>query len=117
MLVDVVHPLVKEAALGLVLLAVATFGLQDQIVAGFQTDDEVRAVFPNDTAIDIQHLEAEVIVLYPGFDLQVAVKFEGFRRLPGAVIDAEIDMAVRGVITGLAGVAGPWPPALRATST
>ena len=72
-LVDGLCPLLQASALGLGLLVRLPFGLQDQHVARLQSDDEVRAVLPHNTPVDVEHLEAQVVVLDPGVYQRVVV--------------------------------------------
>src|SRR6266581_536374 len=61
MRIDSLHPLVQEPPFGAVLLRIAAFDLQYEIYATVQPDEKIRPVFTNHTAIDIEHLKAEVI--------------------------------------------------------
>ena len=106
MRIDSLHPLVQEPPFGAVLLRIAAFDLQDEGRTTVQPEKKIRPVFTDHTAIDIEHLKAEVIVLGPCLDGRVMVQSEGFRCLPGAVIDADIDVAPFARGTGLARVPG-----------
>lgn len=81
MYVDGLHPLPQKVPFGTVLLRIPALSLQHEVRAALQPDEKSRAVFADHAAIDIQHLEAEVLILYPGFYRRVMVKGEG-RRLP-----------------------------------
>ena len=107
MRVDGVDPFVEKPALGLVLIVVASLGFQYQHVTRPEPDEKVGTILPHHSAIDVEHFEAEVIVFHPGRYGRVAIKLEGFRSLPRAVIDAKIDMAFHGVRAGFAGVPRP----------
>ena len=78
MLIDGMGPLLQGTALGLGLLVRLPFGLQDQHVARLQSDDEVRAILSHNTPVDVEHLEAQVVVLNPGVYRRVAVELVGF---------------------------------------
>ena len=107
MCVDSVHPFVEEPALGSVLFAVPSLGFQYQHVTRLEPDEEVRTILPHHAAMDVEHLEAEVIVFRPGGHLRGVVEGKGFRGFLGAVIDAEIDVAARCARARPAGV--PYP--------
>jgi len=90
--IDSSAPLVKVAPFHLVLLSVPPLGLQNEHVAIYQTNQEIRPVLAHHAPIDIEYLETQVVVLNPcGYGVAV-VKNEGIRRLPGAVIDANVDV-------------------------
>ena len=72
-----------------ILLVLPAFDLQDGHVAGGEADEEVRAGLVDDAGMDVEDLEAQVVVLHPGIDQGVVIEDEGFGRLPGAVVDAE----------------------------
>ena len=105
--VDGVDPFVEEPAFRLVLIPVAALGFQYQHVTGTEPDEKIRPILPHHAAMDVEHLEAKVVVFHPGRYRGVMIEMEGFGRLPRAVIDAKIDMAFRGMFAGLAGVPRP----------
>ena len=102
MFVDRPRPFIKKSAFGPVLIAVPALGFQHEYVPGLEPDEEVGPILAHHAAMDIEHLEAEMIVLDPGIDQGIVVQLEGFRRLPGAVIDTKIDMAPGSIFTRLA---------------
>ena len=60
-----------------------------------------------DAFVNIEHFETEMIVLHPCVDVFIAVQFVGFRRLPGAVENAEVDMRPLCEFAGSSGIPGP----------
>ena len=104
MRVDGVDPFFEEPAFGSVLIAVAAFYFQNQHVTRPEPDEKVGPVLPHHSAIDVEHLEAQVVVFHPCRHRGVAIKLEGFGRLPRAIIDAEIDVALDSVLARLTGV-------------
>jgi len=66
MRVDSLNPFGKERAFGTVAVGVLTLGLQHQYVTRRQPDQEVRSLFPDHAPVDVEHLEAEMVVLHPG---------------------------------------------------
>ena len=76
-LVDGLNPLFQSAVLGITLLVRLPLGFQNQHVPGFQANDEVRALLPHHAPIDVEHLEAQMVVLDPGLDQRIVVQLEG----------------------------------------
>ena len=76
-LIDGLNPFGEEHALSPVAVSVLTLGLQHQDVARRQTDEEVGTVFSHHTTMDVEHLEAEMVVLHPGGHLGGVVEHEG----------------------------------------
>ena len=97
--VDGLDPFGEEPVLGQVLVAVLALGLEHQHVTRCEPDEEIGAVFPHHAAMDVEHLEAEMVVLHPGGHLGGAVEDEGLGRFPRAVEDAEIDVTARRGLT------------------
>lgn len=64
--VDSVNPFGEEHPLGLVALGILTLGLEHKHVTRQKADQEIGPVFPHHAFVDVEHLEAEVVVLYPG---------------------------------------------------
>lgn len=77
MLVHALDPFIQELPLGPIFLRILSFGLQDQMIAVCQADDEVRPVFADHSPVDVQDLESEVIVLDPGRHFGIVVQMEG----------------------------------------
>ncbi len=102
--IDRPRPFIKKSAFGPVLFAVPALGFQHEHVPGLEPDQEVGPILAHHAAMDIEHLETEVIVLDPDIDHGVMVQLEGFGCLPGTVIDTKIDMAPGGILTRLARV-------------
>lgn len=63
-----------------------------------EADDEVRPVFADHSPVDVQDLKSQMIVLDPGRHIGVLVQMKGLRGLPGAVIDAKVDVALELII-------------------
>ena len=63
--VDGLRPFIKIAMFHFILFTNLAFRLQHQHVAVFHADQKVRSVFPNNTTIDIENLEGQMIVLDP----------------------------------------------------
>ena len=78
MRVDGVDPFFEKPAFGSVLIAVAALYFQNQHVTRTEPDEKVGPVLPHHAAIDVEHLEAQVIVFHPGRYCGVVIKFEGF---------------------------------------
>lgn len=49
-----------------VLFRTLPLGFQNEIIVVLQQDQEVRPILPHDPAIQVEHLEAQMIVLDPG---------------------------------------------------
>ena len=54
----------------------------------------------------LEHLEAQMVVLYPRGNGVVIVEHKGIRRYPGAVVDADVDMRSARTLSRLARVPG-----------
>ena len=83
--VDRPRPFIKKSAFGPVLIAVPALGFQHEYVPGLEPDEEVGPILAHHAAMDIEHLEAEMIVLHPGIDQGVVVQLEGFGCLPSVL--------------------------------
>ena len=68
MMIDRLDPFIQELPLGPVLLAVLSFGFQDQQSPIGQPDQEVRPVFMDHSLKKIEDVKTEVIVFYPGLN-------------------------------------------------
>src|SRR5450756_237662 len=99
--IDSLHPFVQIASFNLVLLHVLPFGLQDEHFAISQPYQEVRPVFAHHAAIDVQNLKPQVVILCPGHHMLAVVQHKGVRCLPGAVINADVDMRFLCPLAGL----------------
>lgn len=91
--VDGLDPFRQELALGSVAVGVLALGLQHQHVTRRKTDQEVGTVFPHYAPVDIEDLEAEMVILRPGINLRGVVEHEGVRSFPCAIENAEVDVA------------------------
>ena len=92
------NPLPQGLPLGLVLLRVLAFDLKDEVLAGLQSDEEVRDVFPLRAVPQIENMEAEVIALGVGGDVLGALDFVGFAGLPRGIENTVADVGfARGV--------------------
>jgi len=63
-----------------------------------------RKSLSDDPAIDIEHFKAEVVILGPGCHLAAVLKDESVRRLPCAVVDADVDVRLPRALARLAGI-------------
>lgn len=100
-LVDRLHPLGQVAPLGAVLGRVLPLHLKHELRALAELDQEVGPAPVDAPLPDVDHLEAQVVVLGPGDHVVVVVQREGLGRLPRAVVDAEVDVGALGVLAGL----------------
>ena len=89
------------------------FGLQDEHLAVGQPDQEVGPVLPHHAAIDVEDLKPQVVVLDPGLDVVGCRPARRPRCLPGAVVDADVDVRPWAASHGLAGVPGRMSPVQR----
>src|ERR1700722_11506739 len=104
MFIDGVYPVAQKLPLRLVLLGVLPLYFQNNGDAVRQPDQKVWPVLLYDALPDEENLETEMIVLNPRFDFLGPVQLIGFRRLPRAVINGKIDVALLCELTGPAGV-------------
>lgn len=100
------YPFIQIPALDLILFGILAFCFQNQHVSVDQANQEVRAVFLDHAVIDVQHFEAQVIVLHPGGYLLAIVQLERIGGFPRAVVDADVDVRPLGPLAWPAGVPG-----------
>lgn len=105
--IDGFGPLVKEAALGVVLLRILSLGFENEHRSVGEADEKIGSVLLHDAAIDVKNLKSQVVVLHPGLDGPVVVEFVGLGRLPRAIEDAKVYVASLGPFARSARVPRP----------
>ena len=95
MRIDRLYPLFEGLPLGLVLPRVLPLDFQHKYCAVGQPDKEVGPVLVHDTFVDVEDLEAPVVVLHSGGDMGIVVdERDSLACLPGAVVDVEVDVGL-----------------------
>jgi len=100
------HPFVEIAVFNAILLVLFAFGLQDEHLTIDQPHEKVGAIFAHHALIKIGNLEANMVILDPGGNGFAGIQMGGIGSLPGAVIDAEVDVRFFCACAGLARVPG-----------
>lgn len=107
MFIDGLNPLGQRRMFRFRLVRLLAFDFENQRRSRCQPNQKIGAVFSHDAAVDVQNLEAEVIVLDPSFHEIIMLQLVCLRGLPAAVKRGDVDVRLSRLLARAGGIPLP----------